>query len=193
MEDNRLNSGERLNDSYPNVEADRTTISVEHKWMDFNSEGCYVFLFEFSRHVAFDESCLSGTTIAYQDALERWDVTFCCHFCLLWIWVKRKSEISCCDWIANNLNEWRHAERISRKWEIFKVAMVYKFEKRSILLRTWDICAAHVFYRESIEIPTELLFQAIINFTLFRTKITRFSSITNVNHASDDDLNKLPA
>jgi hypothetical protein len=58
---------------------------MEHQWMDFNAEGCDVFLFELSCHVALDECCLSGTAIADQNALECRDITFCCHLQLLLI------------------------------------------------------------------------------------------------------------
>lgn len=55
--------------SIPNVEADGTVVSVEDHGVDFDTEGCDVFLLEFTGEMSLDEGCLTDTTISDEDEL----------------------------------------------------------------------------------------------------------------------------
>ena len=63
-----------LTSSIPNIEFDRPAVGVEDQRMDLNTEGCNVFLFEFSSQVTLHESSLPHTTITDKDQFEFWDL-----------------------------------------------------------------------------------------------------------------------
>mmetsp|Transcript_25845 Transcript_25845/g.30460 ORF Transcript_25845/g.30460 Transcript_25845/m.30460 type:complete len:91 (-) Transcript_25845:106-378(-) len=49
----------------PNVELDGAAVGVEEEGVHFDSEGCYILLFEFSGEMAFDEGCFADSAVAY--------------------------------------------------------------------------------------------------------------------------------
>lgn len=51
----------------PYVELDWPSVGVEEEWVDFNSEGGYILLFEFTGEMAFHESCFAYPAITYKD------------------------------------------------------------------------------------------------------------------------------
>ena len=59
-----------LTGGIPNIEANLTLGGEELHWVDLNTEGSNVFLFEFSGKMSLDESGLSNTTISYKHEFE---------------------------------------------------------------------------------------------------------------------------
>uniref|UniRef100_A0A8D8RWT0 Uncharacterized protein n=1 Tax=Cacopsylla melanoneura TaxID=428564 RepID=A0A8D8RWT0_9HEMI len=64
----------------PHIESDCSSVCMEHQRMHFNTQCGNVFLFKLSRQVAFDEGCLSCTTITNKDTFEGGHVHFSGHF-----------------------------------------------------------------------------------------------------------------
>mmetsp|Transcript_11469 Transcript_11469/g.15919 ORF Transcript_11469/g.15919 Transcript_11469/m.15919 type:complete len:215 (+) Transcript_11469:3515-4159(+) len=52
-----------LSSSVPNIESNRSTISVKSQRMHFNSQSCNVFLFKFTSKMSFNKSSFSCSTI----------------------------------------------------------------------------------------------------------------------------------
>lgn len=73
-----------LTGGIPNVEANLTFRCEELHWVDFDTEGSNVFLFEFSCKMSLDKSGFSDTTISYKYELEfsNWTL-FGFHFLLI--------------------------------------------------------------------------------------------------------------
>ena len=72
-----------LTGGIPHVEANLTLRGEKLHWVDFDTEGSNVFLFEFSSKMSLDKSGFSNTTISYKHEFEfsNWTL-FSFHFFL---------------------------------------------------------------------------------------------------------------